>query len=85
MSVLAGFDDLKAKDVLVFNSNGTILVVINDKVEMMQMQIAPTGCLTARPIEKQQPDQVQERKKIPVALRWANTDQGQSAMERGEM
>jgi hypothetical protein len=81
VSVLPGFDDLKPKDVLVFNANGTILVSINGKVEIMQMQVAPTGCLTARPIEKQDRDQPQQRRVISREQRLAMTDQGPALLE----
>ena len=52
MSVLEGFGDLKPKDVLVFNANGTILVAMDKRIEIMQLQVSPTGCLTARKIEE---------------------------------
>jgi hypothetical protein len=76
MSVLPGFTDLKPKDVLVFNANGTILVDMGTKVEIMQMQISPTGCLTARAVEKQERDQPQQRQVLSREQRLAMTDQG---------
>jgi hypothetical protein len=86
MSVLPGFNDLKARDVLVFNSNGTMLVALGGKIELFQMQISPTGCLTARPVDKNKPlDQQAERRLSSREQRLAMTDQGQSilAQERG--
>lgn len=86
MTVLAGFDDLKAKDILVWNTNGTIMVDMGTKVETFQLQLSPTGCLTARPIEKNKPpDQIPERRVSSREQRLAMTDQGQAilAAERG--
>lgn len=81
MSVMAGFDDLKPKDVLVFNADGTILVVIKDKVERFQLQLQPTGCLSARPIVKEQPaDQQPSRRVLSREQRLAMTDQGQALL-----
>lgn len=85
MTVLKGFEDLKSHDVLAFNADGTILVVVDEKVKRLQMCINPTGTLSAHEIPARQPDQVEERKQVPVALRWAQTDQGAAAMQRGEM
>ena len=76
MSVLPGFEDLKPKDVLVFNANGTVLVKIGEKVEVMQLQIAPTGCFVACPIEKDKPDQIPQRRVMSREQRLAMTDQG---------
>jgi hypothetical protein len=76
MSVLPGFDDLKPKDVLVWNANGTVMVEIGGKIELMQVQISPTGCFTARPIEKQERDQPQQRRVLSREQRLAMTDQG---------
>jgi hypothetical protein len=83
MSVLPGFEDLKPKDILVFNANGTVMVKVGDKIELMQMQIAPTGCFTARPIEKPQRDQPQQRRTMSREQRLAMTDQGQAILEAG--
>lgn len=85
MSVLPGFEDLKPRDVVAFNGDGTVTLIVGDKIERMQLCVNPTGTLGARKIEIQQPDQMQERKPIPVALRWASTDQGAAALQRGEM
>jgi hypothetical protein len=85
MSILPGFEDLKARDVLAFNSDGTVTVVVGDKVERYQMCVNPTGSFSAHAIPARKPDQVEEPKRVPVALRWANTDQGAAAMQRGEM
>jgi hypothetical protein len=76
MSIMAGFTDLKPKDVLVFNSNGTIMVVINGKVETLQLQLQPTGILSARPVEKPGLDQPGERRVRSREERLAMTDQG---------
>lgn len=76
MSVLDGFGDLKPKDVLVFNANGTVLLEVGGKIELFQMQISPTGCLTARPMEKLPPDQQPARRVISREQRLAMTDQG---------
>jgi hypothetical protein len=80
MSVLPGFDDLKPKDVLVFNANGTVMVEIEGSIELMQMQIAPTGCFTARPIERDKRDQPQQRRVMSREQRLAMTDQGQQLL-----
>ena len=79
MSVLPGFEDLKPRDVVAFNGDGTVLLVVGDEVKKMQLCINPTGTLSAHSIEVKEPDQVTERPKVPVALRWANTDQGPAA------
>jgi hypothetical protein len=80
MSVLPGFEDLKPKDVLVFNANGTVMVKIEDRIEIMQLQIAPTGCFTARPIEKPERDQPPQRRVMSREQRLAMTDQGQALL-----
>jgi hypothetical protein len=80
MSVMAGFDNLKARDVLAFNADGTVLVVINDKVERFQLQLGATGTLSARPVEKPGRDQVQERKAVTRQQRLAMTDQGKEML-----
>ncbi len=85
MSILPGFEDLKARDVVAFNSDGTATVVVGDKVKRFQIQLQPTGCFSGRAIERKTPDQVGERKHTPVALRWAQTDQGAADLERGEV
>ena len=85
MSVLKGFEDLKPHDVVAFNGDGTLLIVVKDEVQRLQLCVNPTGTLSAHPIEHKQPDQLQERKKVPAALRWAQTDQGQAAINRGEL
>jgi hypothetical protein len=86
VSVLAGFSDLKAKDILVWNANGTIMVDMGKKIEVFQLQLSPTGCVTARPLEKDKPaDQIPERRLTSREQRLAMTDQGQAilAAERG--
>jgi hypothetical protein len=85
MSVLPGFDDLKPKDVLVFNANGTVMLNVNGKIELYQMQVTATGSFAARPVEKQAPDQVPVRQVISRERRLAMTDQGQAilAQEQG--
>lgn len=85
MSILPGFEDLKPRDILAFNGDGTVTVVVGSKVERLQMCVNATGTLSAHKIEVKGPDQTQERKPTPVALRWAATDQGAAALERGEM
>jgi hypothetical protein len=80
MSVLPGFEDLKAKDVLVLNANGTVLVEINGKIELRQVQVAPNGCFTTRAIEKPERDQPQPRRKLSAEQRLAMTDQGQQLL-----
>jgi hypothetical protein len=81
MSVLPGFTDLKPRDVLVFNSDGTIMVAMNDKIERFQLQLSPTGSLAARPIEKPGRDQPQQRRVISREQRLAMTDQGAQLLE----
>jgi hypothetical protein len=81
VSVLEGFKDLKAKDILVWNSNGTIMVDMGTKVETFQLQLAPTGCITARPMEAKEPDQVPRRRVISREQRLAMTDQGPALLE----
>ena len=77
MSVLAGFGDLKPKDILVWNANGTVLIRMGDKVELFQLQLQPTGCISARPIEKDQPPDQAQRDGVDYAeQRLAMTDQG---------
>lgn len=76
MSIIVGFEDLKARDVLVFNSNGTILIAVKDKVETYQLQLQPTGTLSARPIEKAGLDQPGQRRVRSREERLAMTDQG---------
>jgi|1186.fasta_scaffold137363_3 hypothetical protein len=85
MSVLDGFKDLKPKDVLVWNANGTVIVDMGQRVELFQLQISPTGCLTARPVAKKPADQIPERQLSSREQRLAMTDQGQAilAQERG--
>jgi hypothetical protein len=39
VSIIPGFEDLKPKDVLVFNANGTVMLEVNGKIELYQMQI----------------------------------------------
>jgi hypothetical protein len=80
MSVLEGFSDLKAKDIVVFNANGTILVDMGTKIETFQLQLSPTGCLTARVIEERKPDQTQPRRRLSAEQRLAMTDQGQALL-----
>lgn len=82
MSVLPGFGDLKPKDVLVWNSNGTIMVDMGQGVELFQLQLSPTGFLTARPVEKLAPDQQSARRVVSREQRLAMTDQGPSLLER---
>jgi hypothetical protein len=63
VSIIPGFEDLKPKDVLVFNANGTVMLEVNGKIELYQMQISPTGNFTSRPIERDKPlDQPQQRR-----------------------
>jgi len=63
--VLPGFEDLKPKDILVFNANGTVLINVKGKVELYQMQLSPVGQFMARPIEKDQPpDQAKPRRRL---------------------
>lgn len=83
MSVLEGFGDLKPKDVLVFNANGTILVAMKEKVELMQLQVSPTGCLTARKIDMTELDQVPQRRVRSREERLAMTDQGAQMLGGG--
>jgi hypothetical protein len=83
MSVMPGFGDLKPRDILMFNQNGTLLVDMGGSAEVFQMQISPTGFLTARAVEKQEPDQVQSRRTLSREQRLAMTDQGQALLERG--
>lgn len=84
MSILPGFEDLKAKDVLVFNANGTVMIEVGGKVEIRQMQISPTGHFTSRPIERDQGlDQPQQRRVRSREERLAMTDQGQALLEGG--
>jgi hypothetical protein len=82
VSILPGFEDLKAKDVLVFSSNGTVMIEVNGKIEMRQLQVAPTGCLTSRPIERDQPtDQDPAKRRVRSREeRLAMTDQGQQLL-----
>ena len=84
MSVLEGFEDLKAKDILVFNANGTVMIEVNGKIEMRQMQISPTGHLISRPLERDKPlDQATPRRVRSREERLAMTDQGQAILEGG--
>lgn len=83
MSVLPGFADLKPKDVLVWNANGTVMLEVDGKIEVYQMQINATGCFSARPVEKQAPDQQPARRVISREQRLAMTDQGPALLERG--
>jgi len=81
MSVLPGFEDLKPKDILVFNANGTVLINVGGKVELYQMQLSSMGQFMARPIEKDPPaDQVQQRRRLSAEQRLAMTDQGQQLL-----
>jgi hypothetical protein len=81
VSIIPGFEDLKAKDVLVFNANGTVMLEVNGKIELYQMQISPTGNFTSRPIERDKPlDQPQQRRAITREQRLAMTDQGQQLL-----
>lgn len=82
--ILPGFEDLRPHDVLSFNSDGTVTVVVGERIMRYQMQMNPNGSFSGHAIEQVDPDQVQERKQLPVALRWAATDQGASALMRGE-
>jgi len=79
MSVMAGFDNLKARDVLAFDSDGTVLVVINDRVERFQLQLGATGTLSARPMQKPSRDQVGARRAVTREQRLAMTDQGKES------
>ena len=82
MTVLAGFDDLKNKDIVVWNANGTIFVDMGKRIEVFQLQLAPTGCITARPIERDKPaDQAQPRRRLSAEQRLAMTDQGPQLLE----
>jgi hypothetical protein len=81
VSVLTGFGDLKPKDILVWNSNGTIMVDMGEKIEIFQLQLAPTGCITARPFEHKEPDQQQQRRVVSREQRLAMTDQGPALLE----
>jgi hypothetical protein len=77
MTVLAGFDDLKNRDIVVWNANGTIFVDMGKRIEVFQLQLSPTGCITARPIERDKPaDQAQPRRMSTREQRMAMTDQG---------
>jgi hypothetical protein len=82
VSVLPGFKDLKPKDILVWNANGTIMVDMGEKIEIFQLQLSPTGCVTARPMEEKQPDQTQQRRVISREQRLAMTDQGAVLLEQ---
>jgi hypothetical protein len=81
VSIIPGFEDLKPKDVLVFNANGTVMLEVNGKIELYQMQISPTGNFISRPIERDKPlDQPQQRRAITREQRLAMTDQGQQLL-----
>lgn len=82
VSVLPGFSDLKPKDIVVWNANGTIMVDMGSKIEVFQLQLSPTGCVTARPMESKQPDQTQQRRVISREQRLAMTDQGAVLLEQ---
>ncbi len=82
VSVLPGFSDLKPKDIVVWNANGTIMVDMGGKIEVFQLQLSPTGCVTARPLERKQPDQTQQRRVISREQRLAMTDQGAVLLEQ---
>jgi len=81
--VLTGFDDLKSRDIVVWNANGTIFVDMGTKIEVFQLQLAPTGCITARPVPRDSPaDQVQKRRATTREQRLAMTDQGAVLLEQ---
>jgi hypothetical protein len=76
VTLLTGFDDLKPRDILAWESDGTVLIRQGDGVRRMQLQVQPTGCLSARDIQPAPIDQQGERQRVPVSARWASTDQG---------
>ena len=83
MTVLEGFGDLKPKDILVWNANGTVIIDMGDKVALFQLQLQPTGCISARPMDKDKPaDQAQPRRVTSREQRLAMTDQGAQLLEQ---
>jgi hypothetical protein len=80
MTVLPGFSDLKPKDILVWNANGTVIIDMGNRVELFQLQLQPTGCISARPLQRDEPDQVQPRRVTSREQRLAMTDQGQALL-----
>lgn len=83
MTMFKGFEDLKSRDVMSFNSDGTVTVVVGDRINRYQVQMNPNGSLTVQENEDKPADQLQERKPLPVAMRWANTDQGAAMFAQG--
>jgi hypothetical protein len=74
---MVGFEDLKAKDVLAFGPDGTVLVLVQGNVKRLQMQVTPSGSFTTRPVEVEgAPDQVAPTRTRSAAERFAMTDQG---------
>lgn len=79
MGIMEGFENLQAKDILSIEG-GVVMYVANEKVHRRQLTITPSGSLSTREIDPVPVDQTEREglpDRVPVAQRWAGTDQMQ--------
>lgn len=77
MSVNQGFEDLQCREILGFENGLAIVAMGEGQVRLHKLFVSPNGTVKAKPEPKADttPDQVGERRVVPVSERWKNTDQ----------
>lgn len=76
MAVQQGFENLQSKDIVEIRTDGTLLVMGEDrKTHKMRLVVGAGGALMARTVVPPSIDQTGGREPVPVAQRWAGCDQ----------